>query len=113
MVGYVAGVGPHCSGRCLRHVTGGELLLGQLHNYRASGAGEPEEMSSQSSRYYRRTIRHGERSRCGQLSMGMNYGMHLIFPIPCLSASGEVGRQLPAADPEARENQTYSLPWLV
>jgi len=31
MVGYVAGVDPHCSGRCLRHVTGGELFLGQLH----------------------------------------------------------------------------------
>ena len=41
MVGYVAGVDPHCSGRCLRHVTGGELFLGQLHNYcliRAIGA---------------------------------------------------------------------------
>jgi hypothetical protein len=32
MVGYVAGVDPHCSGRCFSHVTGGELFLDQLHS---------------------------------------------------------------------------------
>jgi hypothetical protein len=47
------------------------------------------------------------RSKCGQLSMGSNDGMHLIFPVPCLFASGEVGPQLPATGLEARENQTY------
>ena len=39
---------PTVSGRCLRHVTGGELFLGQLHNYcliRAIGAFDPGAMA--------------------------------------------------------------------
>ena len=56
MVGYVAFGAPTwrslfiqaLGGRCSRHVTGGELFLGQLHNYcliRAIGAFEPEAMA--------------------------------------------------------------------
>src|ERR1035437_994694 len=58
MVGYVAFGEPTIpvgslfiqalGGRCSRHVTGGELFLGQLHNYcliRAIGAFEPEAMA--------------------------------------------------------------------
>ena len=56
MVGYVAFGEPTwislflqaLGGRCFRHVTGGELFLGQLHYYcliRAIGAFEPEAMA--------------------------------------------------------------------
>ena len=58
MVGYVAFGEPTIpvgslfnqalGGRCSRHVTGGELFLGQLHNdclIRAIGAFEPEAMA--------------------------------------------------------------------
>jgi hypothetical protein len=102
MVGYVVGVDPHCSDRCLRHVTGGELLLGQLHIYsltllhRASGACEPDAMSSQlfldqihytiagnaqtlSPAYVCNTIAG---TQCGQLSMGSYYVTHSAFPYP-------------------------------
>jgi hypothetical protein len=55
-----------------------------------------------------------EQSKCGQLSMGSNDGMHLIFPIPYFSASGEVGRQLPATGlKQGKTKLTLFASWLV